>query len=143
MRMKERNYVLIVPPSTLVNTYNRMTPEEKEKIIVESKVSEERLAINACYPCPICGERYTTSYYENRQKKNMFRQDNRRRVPNPETEEEIPVPDGGLIISERELGVKGIFHREKYYVSDFTCTSCHSVYRSKPYRKNHFVKMSV
>lgn len=139
--LKNKEFVLIVPPSSLVKTYRRMTPEEKTKIITESKVSDERLAIDACYPCPICGERYTTSYYENRAKHNP-KYNQKSNLENSENGEEES-PGCGLIIAEREIGVKGIFHKEMYYVSDFTCTTCHSVYRSRPYRKNHYVKMSV
>lgn len=137
--LKNKEFVLIVPPSSLVKTYRRMSPEEKTKIITESKVSDERLAIDACYPCPICGERYTTSYYENRAKYN----NNNQRRASENTENADGDAGCGLIISERELGMKGFFHKEMYYVTDFTCTTCHSVYRSRPYRKNHYVKMSV
>ena len=134
--MKKRQIVMILPPSKDLKLYGYRTsvPEEEMEQMKRGYMSEERLALNVCEPCPVCGERNYHSFYEKKDKRWNLSATKRGKLPD---EIDTSKMSCGLVKSEKEI--KRLFSKDRYYISEYVCLTCGSSYRSIPYRKQKYV----
>ena len=140
--MMKKDIKLILSPDRLHDAYGSkyLSPEAMQHAIMGA-ISEERYMTNRCYPCPFCGERKSVKFYENYEPNNDKCTTSIDRVLKQSgiAFTEDPQRPRGLSIEEKPY--KKLFSKDEWFVKQYHCLSCGSIYESRPYRKKQFVSL--
>lgn len=132
----KKDIKLILSPSTVSRSY-ALKYINKESIprMQNGEILEERYMTNRCFPCIFCGERKSTKFYDfSSDKKSMLKEKFNFDVDSFGSEYKK-----GLSIEEKEY--KKPFSKDTWYVKEYHCLTCGAIYTSRPYRKDHYVKL--
>lgn len=134
----KKDIKLILAPAKLSSAYGaKYLTQDAINKARDGSISEERYVTNRCYPCPFCGERRTQHFYENAKMREI------NSVGKAMLKSNIEYNDFGSSrgLSIEEKPVTKRFSKGEWFVKQYHCLSCGSIYESKPYRKDHFVSL--